>query len=229
MVKQPVENIGVGFTYEEIEARVSRRVFELQSKWKNRDAKEYIGEYDLEKRVNLAWHLRHKIRVKSSQVKNATEENGNDDVASPAAYSMFLSHHLGYEKADEIRSLVLSECRKLHIDVIGCGGGLAPPLSGYVLSDVRQSIRSCETLLAILTPRTDEESNIWLVSEVAMALALVKPVYIASHRGAEMEQWERLGGGYHEIKWDETDFESQIGQAIHDLDTWLMNTIAHGY
>jgi len=47
MVKQVVENIGVGLSFEEIQTHLARRVFELQSKWKHRDAKEYRGEYDL--------------------------------------------------------------------------------------------------------------------------------------------------------------------------------------
>ena len=229
MVKQAPENIGVGLSYEEIQTALARRVFELQSKWKNRDAKEYRDEYDLEKRVKMAWLTRQEIRRRLTQ-KETPSPKDKIELASPAfAYSMFLSRHIDYEKADDIKSVVFSQCRKLNINVMGCGGGLEPPISGYVLSDVKEGIRSCETLLAVLTPRTDEDSNIWLVSEVAMALALDIPVYIASHKSAQLEQWERLGGGYREIKWDENDFESKISQAVCELDTWLMNKIAHGH
>lgn len=228
MVKQTAENIGVGLNYEEIQAGIARRVFELQTKWKNRDTKEYIDEYDLGKRVNLAWLTRHKIREKLNQKETDLTESEAEIITPTAAYSMFVSRHLDYEKTDELKAVVLAQCKKLHINAVGCGGGLAPPISGYVLSDVRQSIRSCETLLAILTPRADESSNIWLVSEVAMALALDIPVYIVSHKNALMEEWNRLGGGYQEIKWDENNFESQITLAIHELDIWLMNKIAHG-
>jgi len=229
MVKQPVENIGVGLSHEEIQTRLARRVFELQSKLKHRDAKEYRGEYDLEKRVKLAWATRQEIREKLTQKETPSPEDEIELVPPVPAYSMFLSRHIDYERADEIKSVVISQCRKLNINVVGCGGGLEAPISGYVLPDVKEGIRSCETLLAVLTPRTDEDSNIWLVSEVAMALALDIPVYIASHKSARLEQWKRLGGGYHEIKWDENDFETKISQAVCELDTWLMNKIAHGY
>jgi hypothetical protein len=225
VMAQWVENLDIALSYDEVQSNVSRRVSELQEKWQNRSSAEYSGEYDLEKRVKLAWTVRREIREKLTQ-RGLIARNGQKLQRGDSAYSMFFSRHFDYDKAQEIADFVVAQCDQLNINVVGPGGGFGPPISEFVLSDVRIGIRACETLLAVLTPRDAEESNIWIVSEVAMALALNIPVALAVHRGARPEQWQRLGGGYREYKWDESDFESKIGQAIRELDAWLMNKIA---
>ncbi len=202
-------NVGVGLSYEEIQSKSARRVFELQSKWKNRDAKEFRGEYDLEKRVKLAWATRQEIREKILKQDHSSADNQNPFNVWEGAYSMFFSRHIDYEKADAVKAVVMQQCHALNINVIGSGGGLEAPISEFVLTDVKIGIRCCETLLAVVTPRREGDSNIWIVSEVAMALALNIPVVLAIHRDAKSEHWNRLGGGYREIKWDENDFESK--------------------
>jgi hypothetical protein len=221
-----IENLGVGLSYEELQQKAAIRVAELQSKWRRRSGAEFRDEYDLVKRVRLAWQIREEIRNNLTQKELAqAQEPLPLSALGRGAYSMFFSRNIGSEQADDIYATVVDICKKLDIQVIGSGGGMDPSYTDSIFHDVAMKIRSCETLLAIVTRRSEDESNIWIVSEVAMALALAMPVALVIDENAKSEQWERLGRRYREFRFNSANRNEKIKEAIIELDAWLLNKL----
>ncbi|MDX2263878.1 MAG: hypothetical protein NW215_02750 [Hyphomicrobiales bacterium] len=207
-------------SHENVLKNLSRRISEIKEKKKNLPPNEFLVEYDLEKRYQLAWALREEIKQKISVNHSYLKEVSKGNI-----YSLFLSRNINYGQAHEIRTMVVAECEFLHIRVLGSGGGLDAPLTHSTFADVAVKIRNCEALLAIVTPRNDENTNIWIVAEVSMALALQMPVFLLIHDEASDEQWGRLGDSYRKLRFNDQNFSERIKAAIKELDEWVYNSV----
>lgn len=143
-------------------------------------------------------------------------------------FKMFLSCAQRYnDEIGEIEQIVRSIAENERVSV---EAGFASAGFTSLLADVRYKIQMADMMLCIMTPdyrgtqfqqtrsglkiaaekkkRRGRVPSPWLVSEVAMAVALAKPVTIIVHEDIQEQYWRRVVGSYrHEACSDSRPFD----------------------
>lgn len=185
-------------TFDDLTTALRRGLNRLNdARWRlDRDAPEQLEAIlELNVKQRILWQLRRTLaELKPGEGSIRAQRHDS------SFYSIFLSLNFAPTWKDIIIQHVRAICEPNNISLqvgdmsLGMRGA-----QSTTLETVIHRIATSEAVLAVYTPRPKGETNVWILSEVAMAMALKKPTALVIHEDVSPAEWKSVTGHFHQF------------------------------